>query len=61
MTTPPFLADVADSDPEAVNAAPPDRSGLKPGCVVMLLTENGHRQCCQPVVRTGYYFRQDHS
>ena len=51
MKTPPFPADAAD--PAAVDAAPRDRSRLKPGCVLMLPTENGHRQCCQPIVRNG--------
>ena len=61
MKTPPFPADAADPAPEAVNAAPLDRSGLKPGCALMLSTENGYRQCCQPLVRNGYSFCQDHS
>jgi len=58
MKTPPFPADAAD--PAAVDAAPRDRSRLKPGCVLMLPTENGHRQCCQPLVRNGF-FCQEHS
>jgi hypothetical protein len=61
MKIPPFPADAADPVPEAVDAAPPDRSGLKPGCVLILPTENGYRQYRQPVVRNGYYFCQEHS
>ena len=57
---PPSPADAADPAPEAVNAAPLDRSGLKPECVLMLPTENGYRQG-QPLVRNGYSFCQDHS
>jgi hypothetical protein len=61
MTTPPALdpASTADTTPEPDSAAPRDRSRLRPGCVVMLPTDNSHQQCCQPIVRNGF-FCQEH-